>query len=269
MKDRDSPLAARSPLGSDYAILTFEHAEIAREARAGQFAMLQPVIGSEPLLRRPFSIMDTDPAAGTFSVFLKAIGAGSRSLFDMRVGEKARALGPLGRGFSEPREGEEAVLVAGGYGVAPFALFARALGRSAPRARLYYGGRGSAELPFVDELRARGYKPVLSTDDGSLGHHGRVTEPLARDLAAPGPARRIYACGPHPMMKAVAAIAAQRDIPCEVSLDPWMGCGLGTCLGCVVRIRVTAGEGGSNADAWKNKPACTAGPVFDSREVLW
>jgi dihydroorotate dehydrogenase electron transfer subunit len=272
VKDRDSPLVARSPLGRDYAVLTFEHPEIAAGAAAGQFAMLQPVIGSEPLLRRPFSIMDTDPAAGTFSIFLKAIGAGSRSLFDMRIGEAARALGPLGRGFSAPRPGEESILVAGGYGVAPFALFARRGRPFAAGARLYYGGRSDSELPFVDELRARGYEPVLSTDDGSRGHRGRVTEPLLRFLDSKDGrrdgARRIYACGPHPMMKAVAAIAAERAIPCEVSLDPWMGCGLGTCLGCVVRIRADEGNG-SGGDAWKNRPACTAGPVFDAREVVW
>jgi dihydroorotate dehydrogenase electron transfer subunit len=158
------------------------------------------------------------------------------------------------------------MLVAGGYGVAPFALFSRALREHSTPACVFYGGRSASDLPFVDELRKRGLTPTLSTDDGSSGVHGRVTLPLTESLdalLARGEKVRLYACGPHPMMHAVAEIARARTVPCEVSLDPWMGCGLGTCLGCVVRIQ-RAGE-----TKPKMRPACVDGPVFDAAEVRW
>ena len=99
------------------------------------------------------------------------------------------------------------------------------------------GGRSAAELPLVTELEARGMQVTLSTDDGSRGEKGRVTVPLLAAVGRHEGRARLYACGPEAMMHAVAKIAAERDIPCEVSLDPWMGCGVGTCLGCVVKIQ--------------------------------
>ncbi len=259
--DRVCRLVKRESLGAAYVLLSFEHPEAA-SATAGQFAMIQPEFASDPILRRPFSIMDTDPASGRFTIFLKAVGPGSRAVADLREGEKARVLGPLGRGFSLPVAGERVLLVGGGYGVAPFALFSKALGNWSPF-HLFYGGRSASELPLVEELERRGIPLTLSTDDGTRGAKGRVTGPLLEALSRePGPVR-LFACGPEAMMQAVARIAAERDVPCEVSLDPWMGCGLGTCLGCVVKIQE------ANETKPRNRPACTEGPVFDSRRVVW
>lgn len=260
--DRLCRLVRRESLGGDYALLTFEHPEMAR-ARAGQFAMIQPEADTALILRRPFSIMDTDPSAGAFTIFLKAVGPGSRAVFDLREGERARALGPLGNGFTPPGPGEPVCLVGGGYGVAPFALFARGLKEASAPFHLFYGGRSASELPLVGELERRGIALTLSTDDGSRGEKGRVTTPLIHALDREPGFARLYACGPEAMMYAVAKIAEPRNLPCEVSLDPWMGCGLGTCLGCVVKIQET-GEPKA-----KNRPACTEGPVFDSRRVVW
>ena len=262
LADRECPLVERHSLGGAYALLTFEHPEAAH-ARAGQFGMIQPAHHADVTLRRPFSIMDTDPSRGRFSIFLKAIGTGSRSVFDLRIGETARVLGPLGRGFTPPSANERVLLVGGGYGVAPFALFSHLLKEASVRFHLLYGGRSAGELPLIGELEKRGIPLTLSTDDGSLGEPGRVTVPLLRALDSDKAVARLYACGPEPMMHAVAKIAEERGLPCEVSLDPWMGCGLGTCLGCVVKIQ-EPGEG-----KWKNRPACTEGPVFDSRKVVW
>lgn len=260
--DRLCRLARRESLGGAYVLLTFEHAEIAR-ARAGQFAMVRPEAESDLILRRPLSIMDTDPEAGRFTLFLKAVGPGSKAVFDLREGETARVLGPLGQGFTAPEPDERVFLVGGGYGVAPFALFSTTLKREGVAYHLFYGGRSASELPLVAELERRGMKVTLSTDDGTRGEVGRVTTPLLAALSASTGKTRLYACGPEAMMHAVARIAAERDIPCEVSLDPWMGCGLGTCLGCVVKIQ----EPGEAKP--KNRPACTEGPVFDSRRVVW
>ena len=260
--DRLSRLVKREPLGGAYALLTFEHAEIAR-ADAGQFAMIQPEGAGDLLLRRPFSIMDTDPDAGRFTIFLKAVGPGSKAVFDLREGENARVLGPLGHGFTGPSSGERVLLVGGGYGVAPFALFSRRLHETGVAFQLFYGGRSAPELPLVEELERRGIPLTLSTDDGTRGERGRVTVPLIAALSAEKGGARLYACGPEPMMRAVAKIAAEKGLPCEVSLDPWMGCGLGTCLGCVVKIQ----DPGELRP--KNRPACTEGPVFDSKRVVW
>jgi dihydroorotate dehydrogenase electron transfer subunit len=259
----DAPLVSREPLPGPYALLTFEHPAVAREARAGQFVMIKAHASTEPLLRRPFSIMATDAERGTFTLFLKAVGPGSRALVDMRIGELAGCLGPLGRPFPAPPAGTEALLVAGGYGVAPFHLFGTELHAAGRPFRIFYGGRGAPDLPLAEILTERGDRLALSTDDGTRGTHGRVTGPLESYLdEAPGPAM-LYACGPDAMLHAVAGVARARGLPAQVSLDPWMGCGIGTCLGCVVRIR-REGE-----PRWKWRTACTEGPVFDARDVVW
>ncbi len=260
--DRVCRLLSRQPLGGAYALLTFGHPETA-QAQAGQFAMIQPEADTNLILRRPFSIMDTDPLRGHFTIFLKAVGPGSKAVFDLREGENARVLGPLGHGFKPPSPGEAAHLVGGGYGVAPFALFSRHLKKAGVLFHLFYGGRSSSELPLVAELERRGIAMTLSTDDGSRGEKGWVTAPLLEALDRTSGAARLYACGPAAMMHAVSRIAEDRDLSCEVSLDPWMGCGIGTCLGCVVKIQ----EPGELKP--KNRPACTEGPVFDSRRVVW
>ena len=259
---RDSPLVAKQPLTGAYVLLTFRHPEIAEQARAGQFVMIKAGTSAEPPLRRPFSILDADALAGTFRLFLKAVGAGSRALADLHAGELAQCLGPLGMPFAAPPAGTEALMVAGGYGIAPFHLFSRELLASGGRGRVFYGGRTVADLQIRDLFEALGMPLVSATDDGSAGHHGRVTEPLDAHLAGPGPFQA-YACGPDAMLHAVARVAERRGIPAQVSLDPWMGCGVGTCLGCVVRMQ-SAGEPRPHY-----RCACTEGPVFDAREVVW
>jgi len=261
--DRDVPLVGRQPLEGPYVLLTFRHPEVARRARAGQFVMIKAATVTEAILRRPFSIMSVDPREDTFTLFLKAVGPGSRALATLRPGEAAGCLGPLGRPFTAPPEGHEALCVAGGYGIAPFVLFADELRRARRRARVFYGGRTRAELQLRAPFATLDPPLVCATDDGSFGHHGVVTGAVAAYLdTRPGPVT-LYACGPDAMLHAVARLAEERRLPAQVSLDPWMGCGLGTCLGCVVRIRR------ENETRAKYRCACTEGPVFDAREVVW
>jgi dihydroorotate dehydrogenase electron transfer subunit len=261
--NRIAPLASREGLGGAYFLLTFRHPETAREARPGQFVMMKAGLSAEPPLRRPFSILATDRERETFSLFVKAVGTGSGALCAMAPGDEALCLGPLGRPFTAPPAGTEALLVAGGYGVAPFRFLGEELRRTGGRGRLFYGGRSAADLPLLERLRGLGLEIVPATEDGSLGVRGRVTGPLEAHLdAAKGPVR-LYACGPDAMMHAVARIAAARSLEAEVSLDPWMGCGIGTCLGCVVRVQ------GADDARWKYRCACTEGPVFDSARVVW
>jgi dihydroorotate dehydrogenase electron transfer subunit len=261
--NRIAPLVVREDLGGAHFLLTFSHPEAAREARPGQFVMVKAGLSAEPPLRRPFSILSVDPACGTVTLFVKAVGPGSRSLCAMEHGEEAQCLGPLGRPFTAPPAGVEAFLVGGGYGVAPLLFLERELRPEGGRARLFYGGRTAADLVLLERASGPGATMVPATEDGSLGAHGRVTVPLATHLdGARGPVR-LYACGPEAMMLAVARLAAERSLEAEVSLDPWMGCGVGTCLGCVVRVQGPAEE------RWRYRCACTEGPVFDSARVVW
>ena len=261
--NRIVPLVDREALGAAHYLLTFRHPETAREARPGQFVMIKAGLSAEPPLRRPFSILSVDAARETVTLFVKAIGPGSRALCAMAPGDEAQCLGPLGRPFTPPPDGTEALLVAGGYGVAPLRFLGDDLRRAGGRARLFYGGRTAVDLVLLDRLGGSGLTVVPATEDGSHGERGRVTVPLETYLdAARGPAR-LYACGPDAMMHAVARIAAARSLEAEVSLDPWMGCGMGTCLGCVVRVQAPGEE------RWRYRCACTDGPVFDSARVVW
>jgi len=261
--NRTSSLVAREGLGGPYFLLTFQHPETAREARPGQFVMIKAGVSAEPPLRRPFSILETSPERESFTLFVKAIGPGSRALVALAVGDEAQCLGPLGRPFGPPADDTEALMVGGGYGVAPFSFLGAELLRRGGKGRLFYGGRTAADLPLLGRLRALGLEVVPATEDGTTGVAGRVTLPLEAHLDAASGLSRLYACGPEAMMHAVARIAARRELEAEVSLDPWMGCGVGTCLGCVVKVQ--------RADdaRWKYKCACTEGPVFDASCVVW
>jgi dihydroorotate dehydrogenase electron transfer subunit len=261
--NRDVPLLHRKALEGAHLLLTFRHAEVAAEARPGQFVMIKAGSSADPPLRRPFSIMSVDQAAASFTLFIKAVGAGTRALAALAEGELAQCLGPLGMPFVAPADGGEAVMIAGGYGIAPFLMLSRELTRERRPARVFYGGRSASDLLLSAPFRTLGVPLVEATEDGSLGQRGRVTEPLERYLDEQGGRPTLYGCGPAAMLHALARIAERRGLDCRVSLDPWMGCGMGTCLGCVV---------------WTQKPdearpkyrcACTEGPVFDARLVLW
>ena len=261
--NRTSSLIGREGIGGAYFLLTFRHAETAREARPGQFVMIKAGLSAEPPLRRPFSILEASPERESFTLFVKAIGPGSSALCALPIGGVAQCLGPLGHAFSAPPAGTEALLVGGGYGVAPFSFLGAEIGRSGGRARLFYGGRTAADLPLLARLREQGLDVAPATEDGSVGTSGRVTVPLEAHLDGKARPQRLYACGPEAMMHAVARIAAARGLAAEVSLDPWMGCGVGTCLGCVVRVQ------GPGDARWKYRCACTEGPVFDAARVVW
>jgi len=261
--NRDVVLVGKDRLDDPYVLLTFRHPEVASDARPGQFVMIKAGRSAEPPLRRPFSILSTDPQRESFTLFLKAVGPGSRALAELEPDGPAQCLGPLGRPFSLPAPAEEALMVAGGYGIAPFFMLSRELVRRERPGRVFYGGRSAPDLQLREAFEAVGMPLVAVTQDGSLGEQGLVTEPLERHLDRGGPRPRLYACGPDAMLQAVASIAERRGLPCEVSLDPWMGCGIGTCLGCVVWIQ------GADDPRARYRCACTEGPVFESREVVW
>ncbi len=253
----------RERVGDVFTLLTFRHPEIALGAQAGQFVMIKAGSAPEPPLRRPFSISSVEPEQETFGIFVKEVGPGTRALSGLRPGDTALCLGPLGRPFELPADGSETLLVAGGYGVAPFLLLCRDLARRGLECRVFYGGRTSTDLPVRSVFEQMGVSVVPTTEDGSLGRKGLVTEALEAHLDASRQRSTLLACGPDPMLRAVASLASRRGLRAQVSLDPWMGCGIGTCLGCVVQIQKTGEQHSSH------RCACTEGPVFDAAVVVW
>ena len=205
--------------------------------QAGQFYMLSAAerwgggVGERPFLPRAFSVLDAEPhPQGAHLRFLfDDVGPGTHRLCELDVGEDLLIVGPLGHGFSPPRDGRRAVLVGGGVGIAPLAIWQRAL---PPAATVLLGFRdaahaaGAALLPGAE----------VATDDGSVGHGGLVTELLEAELERDSRAD-IYACGPPAMLEAVRRICARREVPGQLALESGMACGFGACFGCVVATR--------------------------------
>jgi dihydroorotate dehydrogenase electron transfer subunit len=266
--DIDAAVISNTRLSQDYSVLALAAPEIASLAEPGQFVMIKPSAGVDPLLRRPFSIFEIlRDESGTptgISLLNKRIGAGTSRLYDAAPGNHVGCLGPLGRPFEPVPPPSEAWMVAGGVGLAPFVTLAEALRATATPARLFYGARTGSELTHVELFERLHVEPVLATEDGSRGAHGYVTAPLEAALTATPRATevRIYACGPTPMMRAVAKLAAAYGRRCDVSLEQVMGCGLGGCYSCVVLTRLPSGPP-------HFVRSCIDGPVFEATRVLW
>ncbi len=268
-------LHQRDAIGAAYHVLTFE-AEEPVTARAGQFAMVRGAAwGQAPLLPRPMSLLT---AGDRPSILVKVVGEGTRRLAHASSGEPFDLLAPLGLPWRPCPEENRPVLVAGGVGVAPLLFLAREIAATRPfapqaspgsrpreRALALYGGRTAADLPLDFELASVAELRV-ATEDGSRGVRGRVTVLLERalDELASGPPPKVYACGPEPMMAAVAAIAAARGVPCEVSLETPMACGYGVCLGCPVP-RAAGPDHAHSGYLY----ACTEGPCVDAASIDW
>jgi dihydroorotate dehydrogenase electron transfer subunit len=264
--DADAAVIANTRLSDDYNVLALSAPALAQAAQPGQFVMVKANDSSDPLLRRPFSIFqilrDTSGAPRGITLLNKRIGRGTGLLFSAPVGLRMACLGPLGRPFEPQRASGEAWMVAGGVGLAPFATLAEALRDRGTPMTLFYGARRADELFFIDYFESLGARIVVSTEDGSRGVRGRVTVPLEAALTSADATRaRLYACGPTPMMRAVAGLAAKYGCPCDVSLEQIMGCGLGGCYSCVVSVRRNGGQ--------HFVRSCVDGPVFDAREVVW
>lgn len=265
--DVSAEVIANTRLSTSYNVLALAAPEIARAMAPGQFVMVKTAAGLDPLLRRPFSIFevlrDRERRVTGLSLLNKSVGVGTAKLFDVRPGDRLACLGPLGRPFVPVDPPEDAWMVAGGVGLAPFATLAEALADRGTPMTLFYGGRSERDLYYADFFAERGARLVLTTEDGTRGERGRVTTPFERELGA-YPVDRpltIYACGPTPMMEAVARLGERAGRPVFVSLEPVMGCGLGGCYSCVVRIRR-----GATAHHVRT---CLEGPVFDASTVLW
>jgi dihydroorotate dehydrogenase electron transfer subunit len=265
--DVTAPVLYNRRLSPHYNVIALATPAVATAAGPGQFVMVKPAPGGEPLLRRPFSIFQVlrDAAGTPFGITLlnKRVGITTGQLFEAQETHQIACLGPLGRPFSLVDGGTEAWMIAGGVGLAPFATLADALKTKGVTMTLFYGGRSAEDLFYIDLFEEAGADLVLATEDGTRGEHGRVTQPLGRALAARGSRRvALFACGPEPMLAAVAHLAARHGVPCEVSVERVMGCGLGGCYSCVVPVR------GDNGRPHFVR-SCVEGPVFDAAALVW
>ena len=266
--DVAAEVIANHPLSNDYNVLELRAPEIAEAARPGQFVMVKAAVGHDPLLRRPFSVFEIlNNASGApigFSLLNKRIGPSTRRIYAARPGDRISCLGPLGQPFALVSPPEEAWMVAGGVGLAPFATLASALLNDGVSTTLFYGARRAEELFYVDWFRDLGVTLVLATEDGSRGTRGRVIAPLEQALAD-RPADRavtLYACGPEGMLAATARVASAFKRPCQVSVERTMGCGMGGCYSCVVPMRDDEGHR-------HHVRSCLAGPVLDASRIFW
>jgi dihydroorotate dehydrogenase electron transfer subunit len=248
---------------------------IARRIVPGQFLMLRLAGLNDPLLGRPLALYDVvqvpQGQAESLDVVYLTVGKMTRHLAAMPPGESLEVWGPLGNGFS-PAPTEHLVMVAGGIGQTPFLTLAREyLGlqcygdppRTVPRARqvtLCYGCRTGEYLACVDDFRRLGIDVRLSTDDGSAGHHGLVTDLVPAVVEESKWPCRIVCCGPEPMLAATQATARRLGVPCQVSLETPMACGIGICFSCVAKIRDAAGR-------WDYRRTCVEGPIFEADDV--
>ena len=269
--DVDALVLGTTRLSADYNVVELAAPAIAEMAQPGQFVMVRPSGGIDPLLRRPFSVFDILRDTGGnpvgISLLNKRVGVTTGRLLATQPGERFQCLGPLGRPFDLVNPPTEAWMVAGGVGLAPFVTLADHLAARGTLTTLFYGARTGSELFCLDRFESRPCDVYLSTEDGSRGAHGFVTTPLASalDRCAEDPQRpavALYACGPTPMMEAVARVGQAHGCHCQVSLEPVMGCGLGGCYSCVVAVRDTDG-----VDRYVR--SCLEGPVFDATRLVW
>ena len=267
--DIDAVVLSNDRLSKVYNVIKLSAPEIAAISHPGQFVMVRQDCETAPLLRRPFSIFeilrDNQQQVSGFSLLNKRVGTVTDALFLLASGDRLQCLGPLGQPFSTPPS-SAAWMVAGGVGLAPFATLAEDLRQKGVPTTLFYGGRSAEDLFYVEWFERLGIRVLLTTEDGTRGELGLVTLPLKRELTTLPPTTElmIYACGPTVMMHTVAALAQAHNRPIEVSLEPVMGCGLGGCYSCVVRVRDERDKNSSQL-----LRSCLHGPVFAGDQLVW
>jgi len=221
----------------------------------GQFVNVGINDSSEVFLRRPFSIFEVDYENNTLGLVVKILGKGSKKLSEAATGSSISLIYPLGKGFSQPARADKILLIGGGSGVAPILFLAKTANTPAENVNILIGAKSAGDHIGIEDYRQYG-ATHFTTEDGSLGVKGFVTQhPLfAEEITG---FDKIYACGPDPMMRAVAKMAQEKGIFCEVSLENLMACGFGVCLCCI------------EPTVKGNLCVCTDGPVFNINSLKW
>ena len=281
MFDETVSVIENRPLPGGHFLLSLDAPRQAPNVRPGQFAMVRVLGRSDVLLRRPMSIFDVQAQGGgraasnrkesalrVLQLLFKIVGRGTRVMADLKSGDKVGLLAPLGHGFFEeeylPRahESDEVLHVAGGIGIAALLLPAKQLAEARFKQRLFFGGRTKDDLVGIKEFKPVVSAMLLATENGAMGYRGYVTRPLEDYLTKHTNKKfLLMACGPSAMLRATVELAKRFRHPCLVSMENRMGCGVGVCLGCSIRVQ------GSGHEAYQR--VCTEGPVFWSDKIVW
>lgn len=247
-------VVANDRVATGVGLIVLDAPVCAAAVRPGQFVHLRIARGTEFLLRRPFSVHRA--GSGRIEILYQVLGAGTEFLAQAAPGAEMDLVGPLGTGWSVPEGTIHALLVAGGLGAAPLGMLASELAEAGVATVVALGAPTAERLLARNHFSAVARRVEVATDDGSEGERGFVTVLAERALAT----ERfdvVYTCGPELMERAVARVALAVGVPCQVSLERLMACGIGACLSCVVSTRSGL------------RRACVDGPVFDAEEVLW
>ncbi|MGV8059728.1 MAG: dihydroorotate dehydrogenase electron transfer subunit [Smithellaceae bacterium] len=253
----------------DYFLMKVALPDSFDEPKPGQFVMIRIAGLSEPFLGRPISVYSykKSKSAATVELLYRVVGKGTQILAGLIKGSQVEIHGPLGGSYAVSPEKENIVFIAGGIGVAPLSLLAQYLCKNvciAPAQMSFYlGAQTAGAVVGLDKLKDLCYNIHICTDDGTLGQKSLVTSAFQKDIKKYNPSTTaIYACGPKPMMKALAGILGEGEFNCQVSLEERMACGAGACVGCAVAIKDKQGN-----VAYRR--VCSDGPVFNLEDVIW
>lgn len=259
--DLPTEVISNEPVAEDHYLLRCSCPEIAASALPGQFIHVLIPQGSGLLLRRPFTIYTVE--GYEITMLYQLIGEGTTVLSGLKRSDSIRVLGPLGNTFEISPTPHPAIIVGGGAGIASLVLLAAALRDIDVHTLGLVGSMNRARLLSVEDLKAIGVETHIATDDGSVGHHGFVTELLTHTLETHELQNPIiYACGPDGMLRAVTKIAQDYRIPTQLAMENRMGCALGVCLGCVCKVQMPGG-------GFEYQRVCTEGPVFNATDIIW
>ena len=247
-------LLQNTRIKGDYFCAELEMEAIPQNALPGQFIHVQIPDLNHRVLRRPFSIFNVE--GKRLSLLYKVIGEGTKQLSCTSPGKELDIVGPLGRPFSPLPE--KSIIVAGGYGCAATYLLAK---NASVKPMVLIGGRTQEDILLKEEYEALGCEVRISTDDGSMGFHGRVTQLLQQAIAGQ---TWLAACGPIPMLKALAELMPSLNLKGELSLDKAMCCGVGACFACVTKVKDS-----TSPDGWRYARVCAEGPVFKADELIF
>lgn len=228
------------------------------QPRCGQFYLLQSGDSYDPLLKRPLSVFNFDESSLQFLFRIK--GKGTSYLSKLKPGNIISLIGPLGNGYPEPED--DFIVIAGGIGIASVMTLLLKFGK---RAILFYGARNSNELLMLHTACSMAKSYFISTDDGSFGHKGLITKLFFDFIASKNNPNKlpVYSCGSVPMFKTLKQIIDKNNINCYISVEEYMACGVGACLGCVIKLK------SDSEDGFNYKRVCKEGPVFNLRDIIW
>lgn len=253
-------LIKKEQLKSDIVKYSVEAPDIVKDAKQGQFIEIRVSDNVEPFLRRPISIHNMDKENGILEFIFQVKGKGTKILSEKVEGDLIDIIGPLGHGTFEYNDFQNIAIIGGGIGVFPLYELAKNAKNDGKNVNIYLGFRNKDFVVLEDEFKELANELILTTDDGSYSEKGFAIDFLKKDVED-GKIDCIFACGPLPMLKAVRNYAIEKNIPCQISLEEKMGCGLGVCLGCAVKTSESSSE----------KPeyvhVCKAGPVFEAKDV--